>query len=252
MLDVVDRLETATRSFERAVFVGALGLEELLTPGCGVGEIISVEPVGQPHAGGTRAGGGLGFAADEERWPVAPASLDLIVSLLTLHGANDLVGALAQARASLKPDGLFVAALFAENTLRELREALYAAETTLTGGVAPRVAPFATVRDLGAALQRAGFAMPVVDLDAVAVDYHDPTRLISDLRDMGETNALARRQAFADRRIAAEALNTIAAAGGRVTFDIAYLTAWSPDPGQPKPLPPGSARHSLADAVRDV
>jgi hypothetical protein len=169
---------------------------------------------------------------------------------LTLHAANDLVGALAQARGALAPDGLFLAALFGENTLTELRAALCAAEIELTGGAASRIAPFASVRDLGQALQRAGFALPVADVDHAEVRYDGASRLLRDLKGMGETGILASQTRPLKRAVLVRALDLFAQAGGVATFDIVYLTGWAPHPDQPRALKPGSARHSLADAVR--
>ncbi|MEX0644528.1 MAG: methyltransferase domain-containing protein, partial [Parvularculaceae bacterium] len=187
--------------------------------------------------------------ADEERGPFAPQSVDLVVSLLTLHDANDIVGALAQHRAALKPDGLFLAALFGEETLLELKEAFYAAEAELSGGVSPRIPPFSGVRDLGQALQRAGFALPVVDVDKVAVRYGEPLRLLKDLRGMGESASLQARSRPLGRTLLARALRRFAERGV-AHFDIVYLTGWAPHASQQKPLAPGSATGSLADAVR--
>lgn len=244
MADIVDRLETVTRDFDCALFSGAGALSEMLTPGCGVKSLVSADIAPARLAGGAPA-----IAFDEERAPLAPRKFDLIVSLLTLHAANDLVGALAQARAALKPDGLFLAALFGEETLRTLRRALYVAESEIAGGVSARIAPFAGVRDLGAALQRAGFALPVVDVDNVEVRYETPARLLRDLRGMGEAGILAERARPLTRRLLADALAEFAAAGGTERFDIVYLTGWAPDPSQQKPLLPGSAAHSLEKAV---
>lgn len=245
MADVVDRLETVTRDFPRALFIGAGDLAAMLTPECGVGAITA----------GDSALGRLGMhrpAAlfDEEALPFAAESFDLIVSLLTLHAANDVVGALAQARAALKPDGLFIAALFGEETLGSFRAALYRAEAEASGGVSPRLFPFASVRDLGGALQRAGFALPVADVDPVEVRYADPRRLISDLRAIGETSALSARPKPLSRAVIGAALADFAATGGAARFDIVFLTGWAPHPAQQKPLAPGSARASLKDAVR--
>lgn len=245
MADIVDRLESVTRDFPQALVYGASGLEDLITPGCGVGAILRADLAAE-----RLAGPGPAVIFDEERTPFAPARFDLIVSVLSLHAVNDLVGALIQLRAALKPDGLFVAALFGEETLSSLRAALYAAESEIRGGASPRVAPFADVRSLGAALQRAGFAMPVADLDSVRVRYENPIQLLHDLRGMGETNALAARARPLTRAIIADALSRFAATGGEARFDIVYLTGWAPAEGQPKPLRPGSATHSLADAVR--
>ncbi|MFQ5563201.1 MAG: methyltransferase domain-containing protein [Parvularculaceae bacterium] len=270
MAEIVDRLETVTRDFPLAAFFGAGELVQMLTPACGVGIVVNADlargrlapacaaeaakPVLGPASGRTRGARrrpGCGLIADEERLPIAPESLDLIVSMLTLHSANDLVGALAQARRALKPDGLFLAALFGEETLKELRTAFYAAETELTGGVSPRAAPFASVRDLGSALQRAGFALPVADVDRVSVRYEDPARLIEDLRGMGETNVLHERGRALTREIVAVAFDRFIRDGGRARFDIVYLTGWAPHESQQKPLKPGSARASLQTSIKN-
>lgn len=244
MEDVVDRLETVTRSFPRALFYGTGPLMEMLTPACGVGEIVSADFAAQRIRSRTNA-----VVFDEEALPFAPASLDLIVSLLTLHAANDPVGALAQMRSALKPDGLLIAVLFAEDTLAELREALYESEAELAGGVSPRVAPFAGVRDLGGALQRAGFALPVADLDRVRVRYENISRLFADVRGMGEANCLAKRGRALRRDVLSRASSHIAERGV-VTFELATMTGWAPDESQQKPMKPGSARRSLKRALR--
>ncbi len=246
MEDIVDRLETVKRDFPRGLFDGAGRLTELLTPACGVSEVFSMD-----SAKARLRGSPLAFVADPELLPLRPQSLDLFVSLLTLHTANDLVGALAQAHAALKPDGLFLAAVFGEGTLQNLRNALYTAETELAGGVSPRFAPLAAIQDLGQALTRASFALPVTDIEKVSVTYETPERLLQDLRGMGETSSLARRSAPLRRGVAGRMLEIIASAGGREKFDIIYLTGWAPHESQQKPLKPGSAKSSLADAVRN-
>ncbi len=245
MEDVVDRLETVNRDFPQALFAGAGDLTSMLTPACGVGDVFHTD-----SAKGRLAGAVPSFVCEEEALPAAPQSLHLIVSILTLHGANDLVGALAQARAALKPDGLFLAAVFGEETLRVLRNAFYRAETELTGGVAPRFAPLAVIQDFGQALSRAGFALPVTDVDRVTVDYANPFSLLKDLRGMGETSALKDRAPSLKRSVLARAMELFAEAGGRERFEIVYLTGWVPHESQQKPLKPGSAKASLADAVR--
>jgi len=196
-------------------------------------------------------------AADEEFLPFAPASFDLVVSNLSLHWVNDLPGALIQLRRVLKPDGLLLAAMFGGETLTELRQALLQAELTEEGGASPRVSPYADVRDSGALLQRAGFALPVVDRDRIQVTYEHVFSLMADLRLMGETNALRERRRGFTRRAtmltaAEEYLRRYADKSGRLiaNFEIVYLTAWAPGPGQPQPLKPGSAAHRLAEALR--
>lgn len=176
--------------------------------------------------------GGLSATADEEALPFAPESFDLIVSVLALHAVNDLPGALIQIRRALKPDGLFVAALFGGESLRELRAAFAQAESDLSGGASPRVTPFADVRDLGALLQRAGFPKPVADVERTTVRYRGFASLVHDLRSLGETNALAQRsRKFLRRDVLAAALAHYAAAHSdpdgrlRATFDVVYLTS---------------------------
>jgi SAM-dependent methyltransferase len=194
--------------------------------------------------------------ADDDALPFAPASFDLAVSVLSLHAVNDLPGALTQIRQALKPDGLFVAALFGGETLRELRMAFASAEAETLGGASPRVAPFADVRDLGGLLQRAGFALPVADVERTIVRYRDLSRLFSDLRALGESNALAGRSAsFLPRRmlqrLAREYADRFADAEGRyaATFDVVFVTGWAPHESQQQPLKPGSAKARLADAL---
>lgn len=181
---------------------------------------------------------------DEERLPLAPASLDLMVSTLGLHWTNDVVGALVQARLALKPDGLFIAAFLGGATLTELRQSLVAAETEAWGGAGQRISPFADVADAAGLLQRAGFALPVADIDRVSVTYDHPLKLMADLRQMGETDVLADRHPRALTRalIARTAeiyAERFADADGRIpaTFEIITLTGWAPvataTPGAP-------------------
>lgn len=243
MEDVVDRLETVTRNFPRALFYGAGDLVSMVTPACGVGEIVSAD-----LTPARLAAGAMSLAFDEEASPFSTNSFDLIVSLLTLHAANDPVGALAQMRAALRPDGLLIAVLFGEDTLAELRRSFYEAEAEIAGGVSPRVAPFASVRDLGAALQRAGLALPVADLDHVKVAYEDQSRLFADLRGMGETNCL-QDQGRGLRRDALSAAVSRLGQGVETSFDLVTLTGWAPHESQQKPLKPGSATHSLKQAL---
>jgi SAM-dependent methyltransferase len=196
------------------------------------------------------------LVGDLERLPLAPASIDLAASLLALHGVNDLPGALIQIRRSLRPDGLFIGCLLGGRSLQELREALLAAEAETTGGVSPRVAPFADLRDMGSLLQRAGFALPVVDSELVTVRYRDLFGLLRDLRALGWTNALTdRRKAGLRRdtllRAASLYAERFADADGRLraSFEIVWLSGWAPHESQQKPLRPGSAKARLADAL---
>lgn len=187
--------------------------------------------------------------------PLSDASTDLIVSLLTLHWANDLPGALAQIRRALKPDGLFIGTLFGAGTLKELRAMLTEAELAERGGAQARVSPFADGYDGAALLQRAGFALPVSDVDRFTVRYPDLFALIGDLRAMGETNGLHGPVRPLNRRIVARAAALYAERhgleDGRIpaTFEIIHLAGWKPHDSQQKPLPRGSAKTRLADAL---
>ena len=201
-------------------------------------------------------GQGPRVAADEEWLPFADQSLDLVTSLFALHWVNDLPGALAQIRRSLRPDGLFLAAMLGAGTLTELRTSLAQAESDLEGGVSPRLSPTVELQDMGALLQRAGFALPVVDLDTITVTYADAFALMRDLRGMGETNALRQRRKRFTRRATLTAAAEIyrerfADGDGRLpaTFQIIWLTAWAPHESQQQPLRPGSAESRLADAL---
>ena len=194
---------------------------------------------------------------DEEALPFRDASLDLVVSALALQFVNDLPGALVQIRRALKPDGLFLTALIGGDTLTELRQAFAAAESDIEGGVSPRVAPFADLRDLGALLQRADFALPVTDNDRLVVRYDTVFGLMHDLRRMGATNALLdRRRTPLKRttlmRVAEIYAQRFADADGRVraTFEIVWLSGWAPHPRQQQPLTPGSATYAARRCAR--
>lgn len=252
--DLIERLAVIKRQFPIAINLGAyhglLGrrLRRLL----GVELVTDVEPAARllAQCEGPRV------QADEEALPFAEQSLDLVVSGLALHFVNDLPGTLIQIRRALKPDGLLLAAMLGGSTLTELRTALLIAEEEIEGGASPRVAPFADVRDLGTLLQRAEFALPVVDADTVTVTYPDALALMHELRAMGATNVLhARRKLPLRRTTLARALEVYSErfglADGRVpaTFEIMTLTGWAPHESQQKPLRPGTARTRLADAL---
>jgi SAM-dependent methyltransferase len=243
MEDIIDRLESVTRSFPLALFYGSGSLTSHLKPACGVGAVITADLAAERlGAAGPR------IVFDEDRSPFGEAQFDLIVSLLTLHAVNDPVGALAQMRRALKPDGLLVGVAFGGGTLASLRSALYEAEAEATGRVGGRIAPFAGVRDWGAALQRAGFALPVADIDRVKVQYRSAGGLFCDLRGIGETCCLSARPGALSKGTRAELLKRLGPAP-EMTFDLVTITGWAPDESQPKPLKPGSAARSLAQAV---
>ena len=198
---------------------------------------------------------GLRVTCDEEALPFANSTFDAVLSVLSLHWVNDLPGALVQIRRSLKPDGLFLAAMLGGETLKELRAALGQADLSVEGGTGPRVSPFTDVRDAGALLQRAGFALPVVDTETIIVNYRNPMTLLYDLRGMGQTNAVVeRRKSWSRRTTLLEAAARYVQAHPGIeavpaTFQVLYLTAWSPHERQQKPLRPGSAAARLADAL---
>lgn len=251
---IAERLDDINRPFAHALDLGSHHgpLGRALQARRGHESLISTDLA---H-GFARESAGLRVVADEEMLPFAPASFDLVTSALSLHWVNDLPGALLQIRAALRPDGLFLGALLGGETLRELRQAFLEAEAAIEGGVSPRVSPFADVRQAGALLQRAGFALPVADADMVTVTYSDAFALMRDLKGMGEANVhLGRRRGFTNRRTivaAAEAYHaTHALPDGRIpaTFQVIYLTGWAPHESQQKPLRPGSATTRLADAL---
>lgn len=196
------------------------------------------------------------IVADDPVLALAPEAHDLVIHALALHWADDPVGQLVQCRRALRPDGLMVAALFGGQTLHELRTVLAEAESRLTGGLSPRVLPMAEIRDLGALLQRVGFALPVADCITRTITYRSAFHLFDDLRAMAETNAMAgRSRKPAPRALFTEAARLYAehfpAPDDRIaaTFEIVFLTGWAPHESQQKPLRPGSAAARLADAL---
>lgn len=238
--DMSDRLAAVMREFQAPadLWTPGEGLAALRTP------LPSVERIALDAAGA-------------EELPFAPGSLDLVISALALQFVNDLPGVLAQVRRALKPDGLLLAAMIGGDSLTELRQAFAAAEAECEGGVSPRVAPFADLRDVGALLQRAGFALPVTDVDRVVVRYANAFALMQDLRRMGASNALIERRRTPSRRatmlrMAELYAERFADTDGRIraTFDLVWLSGWAPHASQQQPLKPGSAKASLAEAVR--
>ncbi len=192
---------------------------------------------------------------DDEVLALDTQSFDLIVHAMCLHQSNDPVGQLVQCQRALRPDGVFIAAMFGGQTLSELRGALSQAEVTVTGGLSPRISPMIDIRDAGALLQRAGFALPVADSDPRTVSYTSTMALMHDLRAMGESNVLATRDKRIPKREMFETLEAIyPKSSDRVvaTFEMLYLTGWAPDASQQKPLRPGSAKARLADALKTV
>jgi SAM-dependent methyltransferase len=237
--DMVDRLAAVKREFAHAAHIW--------TPGEGLASdprfdaFARIAPNDSPR----------------ETLPLAPESLDLVVSALAFQFVNDLPGVLAQIRHALKPDGLLLAAMIGGDTLTELRQSFAVAEAECEGGVSPRVAPCADLRDVGSLLQRVGLALPVIDVDRVVVRYDDAFALMGDLRRMGATNILVERRRIPTRRATMLRMAQIyrerfADPDGRIraTFDVIWMSGWAPHESQQKPLRPGSAKASLEQAVR--
>jgi SAM-dependent methyltransferase len=262
-----DRLATVLRSFPCGLDLGSPtdAVRHMLARSHKVAAIIAANPLLKDatikdapikDAPIETVSTGLAVAADEEALPFRDGALDLVVSGLGLHFVNDLPGTLVQIRRALKPDGVFMAALLGGDTLTELRQAFGAAEAEIDGGISPRVLPFADLRDLGALLQRAGFALPVTDVDRLTVRYASPLALMHELRRMGASNPLIDRSRRPLRRATLARMLEIYAQRFadpdqriRATFEIVYLSGWAPHESQQQPLAPGSARTRLADAL---
>jgi len=250
--DLADRLAAVLRRFELAADLGTPGdaVRAAIARLGSIGKIVAADTLPEVSRMAPVV------VADEEALPFGAEKLDLVVSALALQFVNHLPGTLVQIRRALKPDGLFLGALLGGDTLTELRQSFAVAESEIEGGVSPRVAPFADLRDLGALLQRAGFALPVTDVDRLTVRYETVFALMHDLRRMGATNnLLARRRTPLKRatlfRMAEIYGERFADADGRVraTFEIVWLSGWAPHPDQQQPLRPGSAKERLADAL---
>ena len=254
---LIDRLDLVEREFPVALDLGARDgtLARTLAARRGSVRVVMAEPAPAflVRAPGPRV------AADPELVPFGVGSFDLIASVLALHWAADLPGALAQLRRALKPDGLLLAGMLGGQTLIELRTALFEAELAEEGGVSPRVSPAIELGDAAALLQRASFALPVADSETLTVSYPDMLGLMRDLRGMGETNALAARRRGGWRRATLARAGALYAerfgdAEGRIpaTFEILFLCGWAPHPSQPQPLRRGSAKHRLVDALKPL
>jgi SAM-dependent methyltransferase len=248
-IEIVDRLSGILRDFPtilaHRVHPGTLSAK--LKAARPASRVIISDAVPQP---------GLDIVIDEEMLPFAPQSLDCIIWVLGLEQLNDLPGTLIQIRRALRPDGVFLAAALAGDSFTELRASLIAAESEMSGGASPRVAPLVDVRDWGALLQRAGFTLPVADTDRLTVRYGDALALMRDLKALGFPNALdARRKSLTHPDLIARAATHYARHYSdtdnriRATFEIAYLTGWAPHESQQQPLKPGSAKQRLADAL---
>jgi len=247
--EVADRLTAVLRRFDIVLDLGTPGeaVRTALHRLDSVGTVVSADVLARARPF---------VVADEEALPFGDGKIDLVVSVLALQSVNDLPGVLLQIRRALKPDGLFLASLLGGETLTELRQSFALAESEIEGGGSPRVAPFADLRELGGLLQRAGFALPVADVERVTVRYGSVFDLLRDLRRMGATNSLVARRRSPLRRATLQRMAEIYALkfsdpDGRVraTFDIVWLSGWAPHPDQQQPLKPGSAKVRLADAL---
>lgn len=260
-IQLLERLGDSPRKFARALDIWAHDgqASEALQSSEWVNHVSAWEP-SQLMLQELLARGIDATLAKDEKLPFAPASFDLVVSVLSLHWMNDLLGMLNQVKTVLQPDGLFLACLFGGGSLKELRTALIEAESEITGGVSARLSPLPGLQDMAALMQRSGFALPVVDIDHVTVRYTHPMKLLQDLRGMAEQAAFAPRDGQARRPLSRRVLARMSEIyferfsdpDGRVraSFEIIWLSGWAPAPGQPKPLRPGSGKFSLAEAVR--
>ena len=259
--EVADRLADCLSDIKRA-FPLALDL------GCHGGQLASVlggrgsiewlvqSDLSPAMAAQASNGYGPRLALDEEALPFADGQFDLVISALSLHWVNDLPGTLLQIRRTLKPDGLFLCAMLGGGTLDELRQSLLAGEIETVDGASPRVSPFVDPHDAGALLQRAGFALPVVDTDRIVLSYADPFAMMAELRGMGEGNAVAaRRRNFTPRAVieagARNYYQNHSDGDGRIpaTFQIVTLTGWAPHESQQQPMARGSGQTPLSDVL---
>jgi len=249
--ELTERLATIKRDFLSCLDVGTPGSELALCFAAEGRTVIRLAPLMEKEPAPF-----LNVIGDEEALPFVPQTFDLAISALALQSVNDLPGALLQIRHVLKPDGLLLACLCGGRTLHELRTSFAVAETEISGGISPRVAPFADVRDMGGLLQRAGFALPVADIEPLNVRYDHLFALMADLRAMGATNTLIERARTPLRRkVLLRAAEVYAERFSdpdrrvRATFELLFISGWGPHESQQKPLAPGSAKMSLADAL---
>jgi hypothetical protein len=248
--EIESRLNLILREFKKTLILGPAAGEvrtRLAKLSC-LGQILAAAPAPETD---------IDLVFDDETVPLAHESLDCVISLFSLNSVNDVPGSLTQMRSALKPDGLFLGCLFAGRTLSELRDAWLAAEADITGGASLRIAPLADLRDLGSLMQRAGFALPAVDMDVTTVRYKDSLALMREIKTLGLQHALAERS----RRPVTASLLARAAAlyderyrdpDGRIraTVETAWIIGWAPHASQQQPLRPGSAKARLADALK--
>lgn len=246
--ELQDRLDLIRKKFDRILQIGgatpkiydhALVMDDVMD--------VVMDDIAIPHSS---------LLGDAEYLPFCPNAFDLIISSFSLHHLNDLPGALIQINQSLKPDGLLIGAFLGGDTLKEFKECIQTAELEITGGLAPRTHPMIDIKQMGALMQRAGYALPVIDSEILTVEYQDIYALMRDLRNMGENNALNQRhQKFTSRNIFARAdaiyTDRFTNGNGRIdaTFEIIFISGWKPHESQQKPLKPGSAENSLFDIL---
>lgn len=241
-----ERLQVTNRQFDRAV--DFLSSHNAMAPE--LGKLENVNAVEQLVSPASQIDGQV---SEPEHVALEAHSVNLITSIFSLHRSNDLPGSLIQIRRALVNDGLFIAALPGENTLRELRECLIAAESEVHGTASLRIEPFGEIRQIGGLLQRAGFALPVVDSETFTIRYKSFGNLIQDLRAISATNTLQQHPAYASRRmfkLTEEIYNDrYKENDGKITAtaEFIFMSGWSPDKSQQKPLQPGSAKKHLKD-----
>ncbi len=243
-----DRLMDVNRTFDTALHIGAR---------CPVSEAHQkIQKLFITDLTATSSYSPFHLQSSEELLPVAPQSLDLVTSNLTLHSVNDLPGALLQIRQALKEDGLFIASLFGGETLYELRDVMTQAEISLYGGISPRISPFADKPQMGDLLFRAGYSLPVIDSEIITVTYDNIFKLLHDIKGMGESNTiLDRSKAPTSKEFFMKTAqlyqDKYAQNDGRIvaSFEVIFLLGWAPHASQQKPLRPGSAKNSLAEAL---
>ena len=251
---LIERLDLIRRDFSHLIDVGAHNgfAAEALQGHEKVGTVLSLDPAPSCIAAASQYGEAR--MMDVERLPDDLPKTDAVISLLYLHQVNDVPGLIQQMARQLRPDGLFFAILCGGRTLQELRASMTQAEEEIMGGVSPHIAPMADIKDVGGLLQRAGLAMPVADSELLTVTYSSVFRLMSELKLMGEGNALqGRRSAFTRRDVMMRTAEIYAQKYGTedgqipASFELISLTGWSPDASQPKALRPGSAKSSMTD-----
>lgn len=254
---LVDRLFDIRREFQFGLILGSGNgiVNEILLGRSNIKTLVQCDL----SENMVRGSSGLRLVGDEELQPFASASFDLVISSASFHWINDLPGTLTQALKTLKPDGLLLVNFLGGKTLFELRQSLLDAEIEIKGGVSPRVSPFADIKDAGALLQRAGFALPVADIESTTVSYESPQKLLNDLKGMGEVNSvIGRSKSFTPKEILVHACNryeeVYGDSFGRIpaTFQIITLTGWAPAANQQRPAKRGSGMISLSDELNNL